>query len=192
MGTFWYAHIMFIREIRKQNQGSDQTYVYHRLMESIRTPRGPRQRIVLNLGTLDLPRGDWKALADRIEAIASGQKQIDGFVEDRIERVARKYATELRHKWEKSVPAGVEVQREPVWERVDLQSVTSEECRTVGAEAILHEAFNQLGFPEIFSGLELPEYQRQQAELMIVARAIHPGSEREPRDGQMKAVPWER
>ena len=177
--AFCYVRTMFIREIKKQNRGSDRIYIYHRLMESVRTPKGPRQRIVLNLGTLDLPRDDWKALADRIEAIAGGQKQIDGVVPEQIELLARKYAAELRHKRENSVPAGVEVQPKPVWERVDLQSVSSEECRTIGAEAILHEAFNQLGFQEIFSALDFTEYQRQQAELMIVARAVHPASERE-------------
>jgi transposase len=170
---------MFIREIKKQNRASDQVYIYHRLMESVRTPKGPRQRIVLNLGTLELPREDWKALANRIEAIAGGQKQIDGVVPENIELLARKYAAELRHKQERNAPANAKNADAPVWERVDLHSVSSEECRTIGGEAVAHEAFTKLGFPEIFSTLDFSETHLKQAELLIVARALHPSSERE-------------
>jgi len=42
-------------------------------MESYRTERGPRQRTVLNLGKLDLPKEKWKMLADSIEAKITGQ-----------------------------------------------------------------------------------------------------------------------
>lgn len=68
-----YNLYMFFREIVKQNKGYDKEFVYHRLMESVRTPNGPRQRIVLNLEKLELAKESWKALANRIEEIISGQ-----------------------------------------------------------------------------------------------------------------------
>ncbi len=61
----------------KKTGGSDKTFTYQRLMESVRTARGPRQRLLLNLGKLDLPRQDWKTLANRIEEILSGQQSFD-------------------------------------------------------------------------------------------------------------------
>ena len=57
---------MFIKEIVKKNPTSDKTFISHRLMESVRTPRGPRHRKILNLGKLDIPKEDWKTLANRI------------------------------------------------------------------------------------------------------------------------------
>jgi hypothetical protein len=57
---------MFIREKTKTVKGKK--YVQHQLIESIRTPAGPRQRLVLNLGFLDLQRDKWKELANTIES----------------------------------------------------------------------------------------------------------------------------
>ena len=43
---------MFIREIVKKNPGYAKPFIYHRLIESVRTAKGPRQTVLLNLGTL--------------------------------------------------------------------------------------------------------------------------------------------
>jgi len=65
---------MFIREIQKKNPNSPKVFISHRLIESVRTPRGPRQRVVVNLGQLDLPKENWKELANRIEDLVRGYK----------------------------------------------------------------------------------------------------------------------
>ena len=100
---------MFIREINKKNPGSDKIYTYHRLMESVRTPRGPRQRTLLNLGELKLPRDQWKALANRIEEIVTGQGALYP-VPETLEELARKYAQELR---QKEIRAGAMIEEHP-------------------------------------------------------------------------------
>ncbi|MCD6576605.1 MAG: hypothetical protein J7K66_01160, partial [Anaerolineaceae bacterium] len=48
--------LMYAREIQKKNPNSPKVFISHRLIESVRTPRGPRQRVVINLGQLDLPK----------------------------------------------------------------------------------------------------------------------------------------
>jgi len=88
---------MFIRQITKKNQGYDKTFTYHRLMESVRTPRGPRQRKILDLGKLDLPKDDWKTLADLIEQILSGQQSLFP-VSPHIESLALHYAQLIQQK----------------------------------------------------------------------------------------------
>ena len=69
---------MFIRKVDKKNPGSGKHYTYHRLVESYRSVSGkPRQRVLLNLGTLEgLPAGKHKLLADRIEELLLGQSGI--------------------------------------------------------------------------------------------------------------------
>ena len=79
---------MFIREITKKDRETGKVYVYHRLMEAVRTPKGPRQRIVLNLGQFEVPRDQWKVLADRIEQVLSGQRSLWP-VDESIESLAR-------------------------------------------------------------------------------------------------------
>ena len=68
-----YICSMFIKEIKKKNKGYEKVFTSHRLMESYRTEKGPRQRTVLNLGRLEIPDEQFKLLADRIETILNGQ-----------------------------------------------------------------------------------------------------------------------
>ena len=58
--------IMFIREKKKSKKNV--SYVQYQLIRSVRTPAGPRQELVLNMGQqLDLPKEKWKILANAIE-----------------------------------------------------------------------------------------------------------------------------
>lgn len=170
---------MFIREITKKEHGTGKVYVYHRLMESVRTPRGPRQRIVLNLGQLELPRDAWKALANRIEEVLSGQEGL-WKPEPCIERLAHDIARRIKRKERHSVAAlSGDSGRQPEWETVDLDSLAQEEVRTVGGEAMGKWAFERLGFPELLADLGLSEKEVHVAALLIIGRLLHPGSERE-------------
>lgn len=169
---------MFIREIKKLEHGSGKSYVYHRLMESVRTPKGPRQRIVLNLGKIEIPRDEWKALADRIEEILTGQQRFPG-LKAPIEELAQHYAGLIRRKEMESVPskpAGVAAAQ---WEKIDLNSITQEEVRTIGAEVIGWWAFKTLGIGEILKEQGFSGHQVELAALLTVGRLLHPGSERE-------------
>ena len=168
------CYIMFIKEIVKKNTTSDRTFTYHRLMEAVRTPRGPRQRIILNLGRLDLPREEWKTLANRIEEILSGQRAL--FIPPpHIESLAHYHAGILRRKEMRSVP----VSQQPDWEKVDLNSLSQSEVRTLGAESVAWDTFKRLGFPGILSDLGFSQEQSHKAALMVIGRLVHPASERE-------------
>ena len=71
-----YNIFMFIRAKEKRNRGSKKIYYTHKLVESVRTNQGPRQRTLLNLGTLDLEQKHWKSLAKRIEELLGGQRRL--------------------------------------------------------------------------------------------------------------------
>ena len=165
---------MFIKEIIKKNPTSDKTFTYHRLMEAVRTPRGPRQRMILNLGRLDLARDDWKTLANRIEEILSGQQTLL-IALPHIESLAHYYAGMLRRKEMQSVP----VSEQPDWETVDLNSLSHSEVRTIGAESVAWDAFKSLGFPPMLSDLGFSQEEVHKAALLVIGRLVHPASERE-------------
>jgi hypothetical protein len=82
---------MFIKAVKKHNPGGHTTFTYHRLVESYRTSRGPRQITLLNLGTLQLPKSKWRELAQRVEQLASGQTTIQP-EDPEVETLARHYA----------------------------------------------------------------------------------------------------
>ena len=169
---------MFIREITKKEHGTGKVYVYHRLMEAVRTPKGPRQKIVLDLGRLDLPRDRWKILADRIEQILSGQRSLWP-ADDAIETLAQNFARRIKRRERLAVQVPNPVAPQPDWETIDLGSLTQEEVRTVGGEALGHWAFNTLGFPKMLENLGFTPIQITVAALLIVGRLLHPASERE-------------
>ena len=80
---------MFIREASKTAKGK--RYVQHQLIRSVRTPAGPRQRVELNLGVLDVPREKWKDLANAIESYIHNQPSL--FLTDpNIDGLAQHYA----------------------------------------------------------------------------------------------------
>jgi len=172
---------MFIKTVKKQNKGYPKTYTYHRLMESYRTPQGPRQIKLLDLGKLELPKNKWKHLADRIEQIVRGQGRLIP-VESDIEQLAQHYASLLiKRKIELPQKEQAVVEQESVSEeyrRVDVNSVTTQEIRTIGAEHVGLSYFKRLKFDTIFRELGFSEKQIQVAALLIIGRLINPASER--------------
>lgn len=170
---------MFIKEIKKQNKGYDKTFIYHRLMESYRTDRGPRQRTLLNLGKLTIPKNQWKLIADRIEAILNGQESLFT-LPDEVETLAQHYAQLLLQKkvvLQRSVDE-VETETVPEYETVDINSVTTTRVRTVGAEYTGLAMFRELGLDDCLRQGGFSSNQVNLATLSVVGRLVHPASER--------------
>src|SRR4030043_300290 len=68
---------MYIRKVTHTDKKNRQDYHTFKLVESVRTERGPRQRTMLNLGSLfALPEEQWKDLANRIEGIVTGREPV--------------------------------------------------------------------------------------------------------------------
>jgi hypothetical protein len=66
---------MFIRA--KRGKYKDKSYVNYQLVESIRTPKGPRQRVVCSLGDLGpRPLADWLKFVHKIESALVGQADL--------------------------------------------------------------------------------------------------------------------
>ena len=88
---------MFIRkDIQKVK---NKVYQHYRLVETYRSPKGIRQRTVLSLGRLSLPKKKWHELVELIEDALYGQKPLFA-VDPRLlqiaERAARKILNEKR------------------------------------------------------------------------------------------------
>jgi len=173
--------IMFIREIEKRNTGSDKVFISHRLVESIRTPKGPRQAIVMNLGTIDLPREKWKELANRIEEIAHGQEILLIKTPPEIEALAQHYAQLLIKKRLAEKTETPSVKKEQDFESININTVSSSGNKRIGPEYVGLEAMKSLGFFDLFQQLGFTQSQSNLAALLIVGRYVHPGSERELR-----------
>jgi hypothetical protein len=67
---------MYIRESKTTNKKTGEVYVKHQLVASVRTEKGPRNKVIMSLGTLAVPRIDWKRLAHAIECRITGQTSL--------------------------------------------------------------------------------------------------------------------
>ncbi len=65
---------MYIRRTTIKSRQNGEPYYTYRLVESLRTEQGVRQRTLANLGRhFEVPREQWAPLAQRIEQVVSGQ-----------------------------------------------------------------------------------------------------------------------
>jgi len=134
---------MFIRKIDYKNGKNRRQYSTYKLVDSIRTERGPRQRVIMNLGVdYALPKDNWKDLAKCIEDIITGQRYLIAYPKD-IRILESRYT---RHIIRTQASAAAESEDSALdYGTVDLNSVEDEEARTVGAEYVVYETIKELG-----------------------------------------------
>ena len=66
---------MYIKKSQRDYKGKK--YLSYLLVESVHTPKGPRQRTICSLGDLrPRPRAEWLQLAHRLEEALRGQKRL--------------------------------------------------------------------------------------------------------------------
>jgi len=129
---------MYIKKVTKQNKGSKKQYEYLHLVENVRTDRGPRQRLILNLGTLKIPEDQFKELANCIEGRINGQQPLFS-TDPAIERHAKKAVRRILEKrsideaFGRSMDTG---KTSPVFQNVDVASIEADELRTIGPEYV--------------------------------------------------------
>jgi len=178
---------MFIREVTKTAKGKK--YIQHQLIEAIRTPMGPRQRLILNLGRINLPKEQWKALANAIESEYKKQPTLIGS-DKKIQKLARHYATlisqnTLNKAQDSDTEDEITVQKSQKaaykadYETVDLNSMEYSNAKTVGGEQVILSQLREYGLDKFLKDLGLSSEQVKIAEAQIVSRAVHPASEKE-------------
>lgn len=170
---------MFIRETFKKSKDK-KIYVQHQLVESIRTPSGPRQNIILNLGQLDLDRSLWKALANAIEALLNNQLILP--LNNEVSSKAAHFVQLIRKQRlaDKANSAEIQASKEtPQYEYIDVNSLTHNDSKTIGAEHVALSQMREYKIEEILKNLGFSDSQIIYAQMLICARMIHPSSERE-------------
>ncbi len=167
---------MFIRKVPHRNKKNRKEYYTYKLVESIRTQRGPRQRDVLNLGVdFDLPKEQWKDLANCIEGIITKQRPLFDYPK-KISKFAKKYARTIIRQQACAIDEGEDIS--PDYQTIDVNSVDNEDARTVGAEYIVYETIKELEIDRKLRSLGLNRLQLAVALGVIAGRMIVPGSER--------------
>jgi transposase len=131
---------------------------------------------VLNLGVrFDLPREQWKELANCIEGTLTGQRPLFDYPK-KISTLANKYAREITRQQAQAIGEAEDVPSD--YQVVDVNSVDNEDIRSVGAEHVVYETMRHLGLDRKLRSFGLTRMQLALTMGVIAGRMIAPGSER--------------
>src|SRR2546425_4327308 len=154
---------MYLR--RTTRRVGDKTYQNFLLVESVATPKGPRQRVICSLGALaPAPKAEWLSTARRLHAALAGQTALvpDAPVDA---LVARAHPPRRG-----STAAGRGL-------TIDPEGVTFEDEREAGPVHVGHQMWRLLQLDTILADAGLSRRAQLLTEVMTLNRLVRPASE---------------
>ena len=168
---------MYIRRTTINRHKDGKPYYTYRLVESVRTSKGVRQRTLLNLGSnFSCPRESWPDLAKRVGEIISGQKQLFQPSSD-LEAAAQRYAALIIQSKNRADGIDGDNTSSSDYRNVDISTLEFMRPRSIGIEHVAYEALRQLQLDKKLQELGLNKHQLCTAIGTVIGRMIEPGSE---------------
>jgi hypothetical protein len=166
---------MYIRKNVKKEKVK--TYINHTLVESVRTPKGPRQKVVVSLGDLrPRSRKEWLKLAHKVENTLVGQGDLLEKPDAEVEEIVRKVKERMaREQGAPEKPA--EKGGEDDLVSVHTDGVAMERLRPAGHVHVGYQFWRRLGLDEIVQDAGLTERACALTCAMTLNRLVHPASE---------------
>jgi hypothetical protein len=174
---------MFIRAVQKKDKQKLKSYTYYRLTHSYRLGNKTRQIVVLNLGKLEgVDQSAHKILANRIEELVTGKESLfSDILDSNLELLAQEFAKKIAKEKIFPSPKGKSIAKEITsqYHHVDLESTEQLSSKDIGGEWLLKQAFDSLDLPFLLEEIGLGEQQVLDAQLLLIAKLLHPSSELE-------------
>ncbi len=168
---------MYIRRTTIKSRKDGEPYYTYRLVESVRTANGVRQRTLLNLGRhFSYPRKLWPDLAGRIQEIISAQKSLFQLPSD-LESAAQRYAAliiQARNRTDEVEDGGSGA---PDYRNVDIDTLEFMRPRSIAIEHVAYETLRQLELDKKMEALGLNRHELNAAIGTVIGRMVEPGSE---------------
>ena len=167
---------MYIRRTTIKSRRTGEPYFTYRLVESMREGGRVRQRTLLNLGRhFAVPRAQWPALAQRIEALVGGQADLfAAALEPRWEEAAQHYAAQVIRE---RAQVNDDSRAKPDYHSIDVGAVDVVRPRSVAVEHIALAALRQVGLDDQLAALGFNGPQQAAAIGTLIGRMVAPGSE---------------
>ena len=160
---------MFVRKTQRKYKGK--VYVTHLLVESVRTPDGPRQKTICSLGDLSpRPLKEWHKLAERVTLALRGQYELFACDQAVDDRELQAIVDKIRQENDEDVD---EVQLVSV----QVDKVRTESHRAVGPVHVGFQFWKRLGFDEVLEACGFDRRTRELSCAMVLNRLISPSSE---------------
>src|SRR6266566_5748549 len=138
---------MYIRKSTRTYKGK--TYINHLLVESVQTAKGPRQRTICSLGSLEpAPAEDWLGLAHKLQSALQGQESLSG-----SSTKIQEWVEKARNKNKSTV--GSDRDRSTV--TIEPDRVQVEQTREAVPVHVGHQLWGQLGMNRILQQAGISE-----------------------------------
>jgi hypothetical protein len=165
---------MYIRKTSRTYKGK--TYTNHLLVESLATPKGPRQKLICTLGDLSpRPRQQWLELARKLETALTGQQNL--FPNDPPDPELQKLIAKVETGPQRRPAPAPSASPAPEKETIYPDRVRIEEVREAGPVHVGHQFWLRLGLDDILSRAGLSDRARQITCAMSLNRLVEPTSE---------------
>jgi len=168
---------MFVRKTTRRYKGK--TYTNYLLVESVRTPAGPRQKTVCSLGDLTpRPAAEWMRLARRVEDALAGRQDLFDSDDPEIRRIVEEVRSRQTSPSESAekVPALSGKSADDLV-AVHVDQVQVERAREAGPVHVGYEFWKRLGLSDILKTCDLSDRAIELTCAMTLNRLIHPDSE---------------
>jgi transposase len=160
---------MYIRKSTRTYKGK--TYTNYLLVESIQTPKGPRQRTICSLGSLEPgPAEGWLGLAHKLQSALQGQESLPespAEIQTWVEKARRR----------KKGAATSNEDRAGSTVSVEAGKIDVEQAREAGPVHVGHQLWRQLGLDGILRRAGLSQRACTLTEVMTLNRLVCPLSE---------------
>ena len=173
---------MYVKKVKKtSSKNSTKSYTYLHLVENVRTEKGPRQRLLLNLGTLPLKESEFRLFSKEVDRTLSGQTVIvKPRLNKRLKQCISQTVTRLLEKQGKEVPSTVEEEMKGrTVESIDTTSIQASSHHSIRAEHVCHNAYQELKIDEFLETKNVKERDRSLIKGLVISRLLSPGSEQQ-------------
>jgi len=168
-----------------RQSGSSRTL---QLIESFRPPGSavPRNRVIVSLGTYELPREKWETVARAVAARLAGQMELlpdpsAGACAEWVDEIVRHIDLDRlgrrHHPRATGTAAAHDGRGEVVLNGVLADRIEHGESACLGPYLLGLTAWNRLGMTELLKTLGMNELQVATAAASVIARLVAPGSE---------------
>src|SRR5262249_48045765 len=167
---------MYLRRTTRTHQGK--TYVNYQLVESVRTPHGPRQKTICSLGDLGPgSREEWVRRARKLAHAVAGQEDLLEPSDRQAKRIVAKAKSKRARHIAPRAPMSAPPQRGSGHITIDPNLIPTERHRQAGTVHVGYEFWKRLGLDDILKDQQLSARTRQLACAMTLNRLIEPASE---------------
>ncbi len=165
---------MFIRKKEVVCKKTGKKYSYCKLVESVQTKKGSRQRLIMHIGKLELSKSQIKTLGKILELRISGRTETVIFPElsQLVDDLMERYNAKIEIKKQQS-----EEEKVANYQTVDLNTLSTKNHRSYGQEFVIISFWERLGIDKILKDLGFSNKETCLAKAIIAGRLISPGSE---------------